>query len=466
MQRTENIWDCDAYEWSATVEANLRGLFGMPGFRGGQLAIVNAALGGQDILVLMPTGGGKSLTYQLPATCSDGFSIVISPLLSLINDQVLEMNSKNIRTASLTSSTTQSMTRAITMDITSGAPTLKLLYVTPERMRTDQFLQVLDICVANTMLQRFVVDESHCLSQWGCDFRPDYTALGLLREKFPTVPIMALTATATMRVKEDIVATLRIPNALRFQTSFHRKALVYKVVGKKEKTVVDEIFSRIRTNRFLDVTGIVYCFSRYDCETVSAALNLKYCSAKPGESVRTCRFADYYHAGRTDQDKQLVQDAWMKGVTKVMCATIAFGMGINNPHVRYVYHHTMPKSIEGYYQESGRAGRDGQRAECILYYSLKDKDALLSIITNPTKTNEDRNKKGYGDVTKETLDMSISALNKVIEYCEDQETCRHKLQLAYLGEEFDDEQCHAMCDHCTHKQKKITSYFDTDKLAV
>ena len=455
----DDNWAHVFFEWSGVVATNLERIFGLQQFRGKQLSIVNATLAEQDVLVLMPTGGGKSLTYQLPATCAEGFTVVISPLLSLINDQKLDMNARGVKTASLTSNMVPGEATVINKDMTSESPTLKLVYVTPERMMTESFRLVLEEATAKGNLQRIVIDESHCLSQWGCDFRPDYAALGMIRQRFPTVPIMALTATATIRVKQDIIDTLGINTSklVCFQTSFHRKNLVYSVVDKSfGGAAAREIYDRIRIKGFLEQTGIIYCFSKADCESVSAELN-RLRMIGPGSS-RHATFADFYHAARLEPDKLHVQEQWMAGNIKVICATIAFGMGINKANVRYVYHHTMPKSIEGYYQESGRAGRDGELSECVVFYSKADKKKIMSILTDPTKVNEDRARKGYAPVTPETIRMNVEMVDAVVKYCEDHDECRHRMQLRYFGENFDDSLCKGGCDHCTSKQTRITSF--------
>lgn len=451
-------------DWKAILHEK-KTWFNITEFRGNQEQAMLSILEQNDVMLLMPTGGGKSLTYQLPAICSGGVTIVISPLISLITDQVEYLKRIGIPAAMMTSLTPSDQLATTTADLL-GPKLLKLVYVTPERMASPFFIGILRNC---KNVDRFVIDECHCVSKWGNDFRPDYQMLSNIRVNFPLIPIMALTATATIKVKEDIISTLGFDKELLcvFQSSFNRPNIRYSVMEKLAHTVVMEIFARMRRNGFLHQSGIVYCFSRQDCEEVAHKLNHIFDTFRrtdppafnaifPNKTAPS-KFANFYHAQIPNRDE--VQHAWMTGETKVMCATIAFGMGINNEHVRYVYHHTMPQSIEGYYQESGRAGRDGEPAESIIFFSQSDISKIKFILTNNQKTNEDRQKKGFGNVTQDTVDKNLASLKIMTTYCECETLCRRVMQLRHFGEEFDPAKCEFTCDNCGTARATITSYY-------
>lgn len=451
-------------DWKQTLHEK-KSWFNIAEFRGNQEAAMVAILEGYDVMLLMPTGGGKSLTYQLPAICSMGLTVVISPLISLITDQVDYLTRIGIPAAMMTSLTPADQLATTTADLL-GHKTLKLVYITPERMASPYFISILRNA---KHVDRFVIDECHCVSKWGNDFRPDYQMLSNIRVNFPLIPIMALTATATIKVKEDIISTLGFNTEMLkvLQSSFNRPNIRYSVMEKLSNTVVMEMFTRMRRNGFLHQSGIVYCFSRQDCEDVARGLNQIFDTFRRTEQAEfkgvfsnktaPVKFANFYHAQIPNRDE--VQQAWMSGETKVMCATIAFGMGINNEHVRYVYHHTMPQSIEGYYQESGRAGRDGEPAESIIWFNQSDISKIRFILTNNQKTNEDRQKKGFGNVTQDTVDKNLASLKIMTTYCECETHCRRVMQLKHFGERFDPARCDYTCDNCGTARATITSYY-------
>ncbi|OQS04809.1 bloom syndrome protein, DEAD/DEAH box helicase [Thraustotheca clavata] len=406
-------------------------IFGNDSFRRNQRDAIDATLDGEDVFVLMPTGGGKSLCYQLPAVISPGITIVISPLLSLIQDQVTSLirnQPVGIPAAFLSSQTLAKLKKAIWKDLHRPIPTLKLLYVTPERLAvSDSLIQVLENLHKRKMLARFVVDEAHCVSQWGHDFRPDYSKLGMLKDLFPTVPMMALTATAPQKVVDNVKKILKIPRAMIFSMSFNRTNLSFEVIEKDtdETKALATLYNHIKQKYDNSVVGIVYCMTKQQSEDVANYL------------FDRGILADFYHAGQSSGDRELVQDAWQRGEIKVVCATIAYGMGIDKPDVRYVIHYSVAKCIEGYYQEAGRAGRDGKPSQCTIFYNRRDILKIKGIINMPRKGN---NAKSRG--------VHMDKLEKMMDYCEDRTSCRRQALVAYFGQTFNRKECNKTCDNC------------------
>lgn len=420
--------DLMKHPWSQDVRRALKDRFRMSGFRHNQLEAINATLSGQDAFVLMPTGGGKSLCYQLPAVINTGktrgITIVISPLLSLMQDQVDHLKALNITATQLNGALAPSARNKIMEPFNADVPEnwLQLLYVTPEMISKSQaFTNSLLKLHRKKKLARIVIDEAHCVSQWGHDFRPDYKALGDVRRQFPGVPVMALTATATENVIVDVKHNLGMDRCQVFSQSFNRPNLYYEV-RKKEPNLVGCIAELIQT-KYRGMTGIVYTLSRKSSESIAEKLRT--------EGIK----AHHYHAAMEPADKVQVQKQWQKGVIKVVVATIAFGMGIDKPDVRFVIHQQIPKSLEGYYQETGRAGRDGEPSGCYLYFAYRDIATLKKMIND-------------GEGSEQQKERQRNMLARVVAFCENQHSCRRVDILRYFGEKFDQALCNNGCDNC------------------
>ncbi|EPS44216.1 hypothetical protein H072_1750 [Dactylellina haptotyla CBS 200.50] len=419
------------FAWSDDLRKAHRTIFKLKGFRPNQLEAINATLSGKDVFVLMPTGGGKSLCYQLPAVIHSGttrgITFVISPLLSLMEDQVDHLTKLGIKAYMFNSSVPADAKRELMKELNSptAADSIQLLYVTPEMLATSKLMEkAMDKLYSRGLIARVVIDEAHCVSQWGHDFRKDYKDLGKLRSRFHGIPFMALTATATPQVQKDTMHNLSMKHCQIFKQSFNRSNLSYEVRKKgKEKDVVKDIINLIKTN-YKGKCGIVYCLSRNNCVKVAQEL------------VAAGIAADFYHAGLENDQRRSKQMRWQKGQVKIIVATIAFGMGIDKPDVRFVIHHSVPKSLEGYYQETGRAGRDGRNSGCYLFYNPADIVKLIKIVED-----------GEG-ATPETIEHAKSMVKVVQGYCENRIECRRKVVLNYFAEKFNEAACNKTCDNC------------------
>ncbi|AYL99429.1 DNA helicase RecQ [Mucilaginibacter celer] len=398
---------------------NLQNFFGFDNFKGEQEAIITNILAGNDTFVIMPTGGGKSMCYQLPALMSDGTAIVISPLIALMKNQVDQLRAfggSDSIAHFLNSSLTKSEIARVKEDVLGGKT--KLLYVAPESLTKQENIDFLRL----NHVSFVAVDEAHCISEWGHDFRPEYRKIRQVISNIgENIPIIALTATATPKVQQDIQKNLQMNNATVYKSSFNRANLFYEVRAKRN--VIKEIVKFVRQNQ--GKSGIVYCLSRKKVEEVAEALNLNGVKALP------------YHAGLDAKVRADTQDKFLMEDVDVIVATIAFGMGIDKPDVRYVIHHDVPKSMEGYYQETGRAGRDGGEGVCVAFYSEKDIDKLQKFMK---------------DKPVSEREIGTQILKEVIDYCESS-VCRRKQLLHYFGENFNEAGCNNMCDNCcAHKE--------------
>jgi ATP-dependent DNA helicase RecQ len=395
---------------ASTLDTLLKRTFGYATFRPLQREICEASLAGRDVFALLPTGGGKSLCFQLPALARPGLTVVVSPLIALMKDQVDAMQASGVAATFLNSTLDADESRARLRGLHRGE--FKLLYAAPERLMLegwDENLKKWNVCC-------LAIDEAHCVSEWGHDFRPEYRQLAKLRAALPGVPLMALTATATSRVRADIVTHLKLRTPDVFVASFNRPNLTYRVIPKDQpsKQIIDFVRKREQES------GIVYCASRAATERVAEAL------AGRGFPARA------YHAGLTGDERARTQEAFLRDDTRIICATIAFGMGINKPNVRWIIHHDLPKNIEGYYQETGRAGRDGLPGDCLLLFSAGDVAKQTHFLDEITDEHEQK--------------VARAQLRQMVHYAENA-ACRRAELLEYFGEKFPLDNCGA-CDNC------------------
>jgi ATP-dependent DNA helicase RecQ len=397
------------------IEQALKQYFGYDTFLPGQQEVISLALERRDALVLMPTGGGKSLTYQLPALLLPGLTVVISPLIALMQDQVDRLRANGISATFVNSSLAPDERRQREAAVLRGE--VKLLYVAPERILTLSFMTLLDEVQQRWGLSLLAVDEAHCVSEWGHDFRPEYRQLGILRDRYPATPMLALTATATERVRQDILRQLKLHNPYIYIGSFNRPNLAYEVRPKSQGSY-RELVELLREAP--DASVIVYCQSRKSVDDISDTLRRDGISALP------------YHAGLSSEQRMEYQNSFIRDHVPVLVATVAFGMGIAKPDVRAVIHYDLPKSLEGYYQESGRAGRDGLSARCVLFFQRGDRAKYEFILAQK----EDE---------QEYL-IARQQLQQVVAYGDSTE-CRRRILLAYFGETFHDANC-GNCDNC------------------
>lgn len=394
----------------------LKQYFGFDGFRGKQEDVIKHLMAGNDTFVIMPTGAGKSLCYQLPAIASEGTALVISPLIALMKNQVDQLRAHGIEAGFLNSS----MNRGDYEEVKRKtiARELKLLYVAPESLVKEEFIDFLK----QSLISFVAVDEAHCISEWGHDFRPEYRRIREILNHIPPVPIIALTATATPKVQLDIRNNLKMYDSELFITSFNRHNLYYEIRSKVDP--VTEVIKYIKKN--MGKSGIVYCLSRRKVEEIAEILTVNGIRAVP------------YHAGLDSKMRSRHQDMFLNEDIHVVVATIAFGMGIDKPDVRFVIHFDVPKSIESYYQETGRSGRDGLEGNCILFYDYNDIVKLEKFMKDKPVSERESGR---------------LLLQEMAAFCESG-LCRRKYMLHYFGEEFDDSKCNGMCDNCRHPKEK------------
>jgi ATP-dependent DNA helicase RecQ len=392
--------------------------WGSSAFLPHQEEVIASILDGHDTLAILATGGGKSLCYQLPALYLSGLTLVISPLISLMKDQVDDLNARGIPAAAWNSTLDYRDRVRLEEGLRDGS--LRLLFISPEKCMQPNFLSSL----ALAPVRLIAIDEAHCISEWGHNFRPEYRQLAQIRKYFPGIPLIALTATAVPEVRRDIREQLLLTGAREFVGSFNRANLRYRVIPKKNPLVflVDYL------GQHRGYSGIVYCLSKKETEEVAGELRKRGFAALA------------YHAGLSKQVREDVQDAFIKDRVQVVCATVAFGMGIDKPDVRFVIHYDVPKTLEGYYQETGRAGRDGQYSECILLYSRGDYARVRSMLE-------------HDDAGGQHLRIGLKKLQDMAEYCETT-GCRRKFLLNYFGEEYPEENC-GSCDTCDHPPDMI-----------
>lgn len=418
-------------EWLSKL---LQKHFGHSNFRGRQLEAIETVLAGKDCFCLMPTGGGKSLCYQIPALAKAGIVLVVSPLIALMENQVSILKSQGIPAEYLSSTQKIATREKIYDDIDSGKPILRLLYVTPELIATNGFMTKLKKVHARGLLNLIAIDEAHCISSWGHDFRSSYRKLSILRSCLPGVPIIALTATAARKVQEDVIKSLCLHQPSILQTSFNRPNIFYEV---RYKDLLNDAYTDLRDmlKAAKQDCTIIYCLARNTCDDIGA------CLLKDGISCRV------YHAGLSDRVRSQALDDWASGKVPVVVATVAFGMGIDRKDVRIVCHFNIPKSMESFYQESGRAGRDQKPSRSLIYYGFDDRRSMEYILSNSSQNKG--NKEKSEDVMRKKC---LSDFGQMVEYCEGS-GCRRQKILAHFGEQVSLSLCGKTCDSCKHPNR-------------
>ncbi|PNF25033.1 ATP-dependent DNA helicase Q1 [Cryptotermes secundus] len=429
---TSRDWSSTDFPWSKKVKEVLNLVFKLNEFRPLQHETINAAMSNEDVILIMPTGGGKSLCYQLPALLKCGVALVVSPLVSLMEDQLMALKALDVPAAMLTATSTKEEVKSIQDAMLNKNGKLKLLYVTPEKLaKSKSFMTKVQKMYGLGRLSLIAIDEVHCCSQWGHDFRPDYKFLGILKGMFPDVPILGLTATSTSRITVDVQKMLCIQGCLVLRASFNRPNLYYEVRTKasSQEECLQAVEDLLKT-RYCSQSGIIYTTSIKDCEQLMHGLR--------NRKLRV----GCYHANLEAPLRSKVHAKWLSGEYQAVVATIAFGLGIDKPDVRFVIHYSLSKSMENFYQESGRAGRDNKRAECILMYRLSDVFRISSMVF--------------------TQQTGLQNLYRIVEYCLDASRCRRAIIASHFDEAWDSQDCNAMCDHCCkpkeRKEMVVTSF--------
>lgn len=425
-------WCSQDFPWSKRVSGLLEKVFKLSSFRPFQLQTINAILSKEDAILIMPTGGGKSLCYQLPALVTPGVTLVVSPLVSLMEDQLFALKALKINAAMMSASVTREEINAIQQSMVSKDSELKLLYVTPEKLaKSKRFMTKLQKMYEMKRLSLLAIDEVHCCSQWGHDFRPDYKFLGVLKGMFPDVPLLGLTATATSKVIVDVQKMLNVSGCLVFRATFNRPNLYYEVRQKpsNQKECFDCLVEMLKT-RYTGQSGIIYTTSIKDCEELMEEMRKR--------NIRV----GCYHANLDAALRSKVHAKWLSGEYQAVVATIAFGMGIDKPDVRFVIHHSLSKSMENFYQESGRAGRDNNAAECIVFYRFADVFRLSTMVF--------------------TQQTGLENLYGMVAYCLDKNRCRRSIISSHFNESWESSHCNMMCDHCRRprepKEVEVSGY--------